>query len=440
MGNSNLFRVLDVDAETVTVNPILDEGGKFSDHDEAPVTVSTTESKEDIAQVVSLLSPGHVISATITRSSPHQFSTLEHRGGATLVELDPRTVPYLITEFWAQNKSPSPEELRDEELVVPFEELVEEPAAQELNGELHIQFSSETSTQSWANFTQGTGSESVYGSFETRDGKPTEIFIGNPDGERYGYAVLFAAERTAVAKQIRAQYGHLYDDQYLPNPAWNLSTIIDGSALPDDPDKNPKEIFHPDYNVHSSTLPSRFGSDTIQLIAELVFVGTQFEMTFSEPSEHFDPDHALTSTVDDLDTEPPDIVTMYKFYIALLTGIYDAVGGNPDTDIQSLIDDGVIPAPEVLFRTHQQFVSQVHSLEAYFEKMRHVPIEQYVADLFSGEKPWEAEFKAQFDIDGFPLMIRFILQDLEKQLDEINEILTVAQYIADAERTANGFT
>lgn len=439
MEDSNLFRVLEVDSETVTLNPILDEDGGFRDRDEPSITVTTADSDEDIAQVVSLLESGHVIAATITRSPENRFTDIEHRGGATLTKLDSRTVPYIITEYFAQKDSPSQDELHGEGLTIPLGRISEQISAQDSDGEVHLRFPSDASGHSWDDFTQGADSESVYGSFDTRDGKPTEVFIGNPDGERYWYAILFNEEQTTLARQVRAQYGYLYDDQYIPNPAWDLSHIIDTSELPDDPDENPKAIFHPDYTVHSSTIPPRFGSDTIQLIAELIFVGSQFEMTLSkQPSEHFNPDQALNATVEDITDESPDIVTTYKFYVALLTGIYDHVQNNPETDVAALIDDGTIPTPDVLYRTHLKFASQIHSLESYFEKMRQVPIEKYVVDLFSGDKPWEPEFKARFDIDGFPLMIRFVLQDLEKQLDEIKEILTVAEYIVDVEHTTSG--
>lgn len=439
MEDSSLFRVLEVGSETVTLNPILDEDGEFRDRDEPPITVTTADTEEDIAQVVSLLESGHVIAATITRSSENRFAAIEHRGGATLTKLDSRTVPHIINEYWAQEDSPSQDELHGEELIIPFDKISEQSSVQGSGGEVHLRFPSDASGHSWADFTQGNNSESVYGSFDTLDGKPTEVFIGNPDGERYWYAILFNVEQTTLAKQIRAQFGYLYDDQYIPNPAWDLSQIIDASELPANPDENPKAIFHPDYTVHSSTIPSRFGSDTVQLIAELIFVGRQFEITYStQSSERFNPEQALTAKVEDVTNESPDIVTTYKFYVALLTGIYEQVQNNPDTDVAALIDDGVIPKPDVLYRTHLQFVSQIHSLESYFEKMRRVPVEKYVVDLFSGDKPWEPEFKARFDIDGFPLMIRFVLQDLEKQLDEISEILTVAEYIVDVEHTADG--
>jgi hypothetical protein len=437
--DTNLFRVLEVNSEAVTLNPIFSEDGVLRDRDEPTLTVTITDSETDTGQVVSLLEPGHVINAAIEHSPEPRFTAIEHRGGFDLIELDSRTVPYIITEFWAQEESPSKDELRGESLSVPLDAVSGEFTTQAPSAELHIQFASDTPDHSWEDFTQGNSSESVYGAFDTRDGRPTEVFIGNPDGEQYWYAILFDADQTRVAKQTRAQFGYLYDDQYISNPAWDLSHIINAAELPDEPDENPKAIFHPEYNVHSSKIPSRFGSDTVQLIAEFLFVGTQFEMSFSNQSlDHLDPDQALTTTVEELGSQSPDIISMYKFYVSLLTGIYEVVQDNPDTEIETLVNNGVIPQPDVLYRAHHQLISLIHGIESYFEKMRQVPIEKYVVDAFSGDIPGEEEFKKKYNISGFPLTIRFVLRDLEYQVDDIKEILKVSGYIADVEQTESG--
>jgi hypothetical protein len=441
MKNINLFRVLSTTEEEIKINPISEKNGVFFDTDENSITIKTDNSDSNVTQVLSFVNPGNVIYAGITKSEgSYQFKSVEHRGGFSLVELDSELVPYIIKQNRDVIESNN-DSVNSDLGVIPLS-LLTGSESDDFCGELVIQYSSGQQVITWNEFRCGTGSEGIYGSFETSDGTPEEVFIGNPTGEDYWYAFLFPEYKTEVAKLIRAQFGYLYDDHFLPNQAWNSTQLINEDKLPGEPHKSPKEMFSEEFSVHSSALPKRFGRNTVELLAELVYVGTQFEIIPSSYELHktLDLDQPFLHSPQEIRNATTSIMTIYRFYTNLLIGIYDNFDTSPETDPQSLIENGTLPHPELLYRARQKFVSQMYELEAYFKKMRQVPVEEYVVEQFKGFSPDEKQtLREKYDIEGLPLMIRHILYDIEEQLDEITDVLEVTDYIASVESTESGF-
>lgn len=437
MENLDMFRILSISKDIIVLNPVSRESDRFVDREEEAVEVNHTEADSEITQVVSFLEPGHLVQATIIESGgSYRFNSLEHRGGMDLIELDPRTIPYVLEDCWERDERC----VEGEDFRVPLSAIDSCEISNKFTGELVVRAVPESDTASWPAFRRGEDAESVYGGFETESGVPEEVFIGNPHGEPYWYAILFPEFKTNLAKRIRTQYGHLYDDHYLPNPACDLSRLIDTDKLPDDPDREPKAVFGPDYHVHSSRIPERFGQDTVTLLAEFMYYGSQFEFALFDDSETtLDPDQALTYSPDDIIRSKASLMTTYRFYTSLLTSLQDSVEDNPEADVEALVAEGTIPAPELLYRTRIKFISLIHEFESYLQKMEQVPIEAYLVEQFSGSTPAEQlELRAQYDVEGFPLMIRHALFDLERQLDDLKDILKVADYVATTEWTDTG--
>lgn len=436
MTDSSLFRVLECSSEYVTLNPISQKGTRFVDEVDDPVDIDITNIDTSIEQTVSLLDPGHVIKAGVTESDgTHRFTSIEHRGGFTLIELDSRTVPYIIDEYWESEKESTRERFTDDNFVAPLTQI-----AADSQGELFIQFSSAFDDDSWKEFIQGTESESVYGGFHTMSGEPVEVSIGNPDGEPYWYALLFAKEGSTVARRIRAQYGYLYDDHYIPNPTWDLSELIDAEQVPEDPDMTPKSVFRPEHSVHSNLIPPRFGSDTIELLAELVYVGSQFKMSMlGGSSDDLDLSQPFSHTPVEIASQDPSLIKSYKFYTSLLISIYECVQNNPNKNIQTLVENDTLPDPELLYRAHIFFTSTLHGIESYLEKMEQVPVEEYVVSRIQGGLNPELEKKVDdFNLADLPSTIRYLLHDWGAVLEEFREILKIAPHVADVEETETG--
>lgn len=439
MGDSQTFRVLSLDDDTVLLNPILPDEDGYLDTTEPSVRVPTNGYESSVEQVVSLLEPGHVLRANLeTAGGTPRFAAVEHLGGLTLVELDARQVPYGIddTDF-PEIQGPT----GDRDAVRrSFSDIESLPSDIDGVGELVIQPVPEHDETPWREFRNGTDSESVYGRFKTVAGRPSEVLAGNPRGQPYRYALLFAEERTELARRVRAQYGYLYDDNFRLTPTWDSSHLIDEDKLPSVPSADPKAVFAPEVNVHSSNIPDRFGRETIELLAELVYVGSQFEIGFSdEDTNALDTDAVESHDPSDLVQSSASIRTAYKYYTALVTHIYDQRQENPDTDIDALVDDGILPPPELLYRADVLFTTRIAELEAYFEKMRQVTIEAYVANQYAGATPEVQEaVRQEFEVEGFPRTIRHILYDLETQLDDLEEVLKITPYLADTKWTSDG--
>jgi hypothetical protein len=437
MGITGTFRILSVEHGTISLNPISREGDRFVEQEEEALDVDYTKADSEITQVVSFLEPGHLVQATVIESDgAYRFDSLEHRGGMDLIELDPRTIPYVLEDCWELDERC----VEGEDFRVPLSAIDPLEDTDTFTGELVVRAVSESDTSSWLAFRRGGGAEAVYGGFETETGVPEEVFIGNPHGASYWYAILFPEFKTNLAQRIRAQYSHLYDDHYRPNPTCDLSRLIDESKLPDDPDQEPKAVFGPDYHVHSSRIPERFGQDTVILLAEFMYYGSQFEFGLFDDSETtLNPDQALTYSPDEIIRSRSSLMTTYRFYTSLLTSLHDSVEEYPETDIETLVAEGTIPDPELLYRTRIKFNSLVHEFESYLQKMEQVPIETYLVEQFSGSTPEEQlELRDQYEVEGFPLMIRHVLHDLEQQLDDLKEVLKVADYVATTEWTDAG--
>lgn len=438
MAEPRLFRVLEYSSEIIKLNPILEKEGRFVDDEVGAIDIETAGIDPSLKKTVQLLDPGHVVRAEVNETNgTHNLDSIEHRGGFTLVELNSRTVPYIISEYWGHEETRNKEQFSEDSFAIPIEQL-----AKDAEGELFVQSTPTLYDESWKSFSQGEGAESVYGGFHTTSGKPVEVFIGNPNGERYWYALLFVEEGSKIAREIRAQYGYLYDDYYIPNYAWDFSELIDNEKLPNDPDSNPKSVFRPEYTIHSNLIPDRFGSSTIDLLAEFVYVGSQFDysMLGSSPDD-LDDSNPFNHKPEDISGQSNSIINIYNFYTSLVLRIFDCIQDYPDKEIQELVEDDILPDPELLYRVHTSFTSSIHEIESYLEKMEQVPIEKYVVSrLQGGLEPEVQETMDELNMGDFPITIRYLLHVWGILLEEIREVLKLTPYVADVKETQSGLT
>lgn len=442
MVDSDIFRVLHVTEDELVVNPISEENGRFVDTAADAIPVERTTADPNVAQVLSFVEPGHLLRGPLVESdSSYRFESVEHRGGFSLVEIDPKVIPYLVQSYWDQEPEHDRAHRRDNVRIAPLSALDAFEDDDEFCGELVIKPRSNPETHTWDEFRQGVGSEAVFGGFEATDRKPQEVFIGNPAGEAYWYCLLFPEYRSDPARRVQAQVGFLYDDQYLPTPTWESGALIDPEKLPEDIQHDPKGVFAPGSQVHSSAIPERFGYDTVELLAELVYVGAQFEATLSSGmGDSLDPDEAFSYSPGEVSDATVSVLTAYRFYTTVLINLYECLDDIGDVTVESALEDGVLPDPELLYRAQLKFTSHVYELKAYLEKMRQVPVEEYVVEQFKGAMPdKKKQLREEFGVEGFPLMIRHILYDIERQLGTLTDVLKVSDYVATAEQTDDGF-
>jgi hypothetical protein len=440
MDDSNLYRVLQVAEDTLTANPIEEEEGRFVDAPSEAVQIANGSENASVAQILSFVEPGHVLRGTLTQSnSSYEFATIEHRGGFSLVELDALTVPYLVRNYWEQDPQHDTPSVGETAHVAPLSDLADDVDDSTFCGELVIQSPSCSEADSWKDFRQGVGGEEAYGGFKTTAGRPEEVFIGSPAGDSYWYAILFPEDRSVLARRVRAQVGYLYDNHYVPNPAWDSAALINPEKLPDDLDENLKGIFAPGFNVHSSAIPERFGRDTVELLAELVYVGSQFEATLtSSMGDALNLDDPISYAPADVRDATVSVVMAYRFYTSLLIDLYERVRDIREKTVEGAVEDGLLPAPELLYQARLKFESQIHETRAYLEKMQQVPLEAYVVERFKGAMPDnKKQLRAEYGVEGLPLMIRHILHDIEHQLDTLTDVLKVSDGVATAVQRNN---
>lgn len=421
------FRVLETAATEVKLVPIDSE--RSDSIGEQPVVVNTEDCDGDIFQVVSVLEPGHLISAEIDSSvEDRQFRSIRHLGGFSLVELPPFSIPQAVSEY-ANFVTESGGSLEG-----VFRSLIDGAGKEVQNvgdaiGEMVVCFPGEKHP-AWDALREGQEAESIYGEFHELDGAPAEVFIGRSPGSDYCYAVLFREERSTLARQIRATQGFLYDDQFVRSPYWDGSALVDEALLPEDIEANLGELI--DHNIAVRNLPSRFGRQSIELITEFLTVCSQFELVSRDMGE-LEFERARSYTAAEFREATPTLWGSYRFYRTLLTEISNVSQSNPGGSIHELQEQGKVPAPELLYRSKQAFEIEVSRYQAYFDKMEQVPLEKYLVDSFAGSPPVSRrELRDKYGTEGLPMLFRAVLHDSAFVLDEMKDLLKVSDYVVRA--------
>jgi len=442
MGDEHLYRILDVTENQLAIVPITKKNEQFVSTGSDIVRVTNKSEDTSVSQVLSFVEPGHIVKGTLLESrSSYQFETIEHRGGFSLVEIDAMSVPYLVQNYWEQKSNVDRASTSETVHVASLSEIDNYEGANKFSGELVIQTPSCSEADSWEEFRRGVGGEEAYAEFKTTSGRPNEVFIGCPAGESYWYTLLFPEDRSPPARRVRAQVGDLYNDYYVPNPSWDSTALINKEKLPENIDEKPKGVFAPGYTVHSSAIPERFGRNTVELLAELVYAGSQFEQTFfSTMGDSLNKDDCTSYDPADVRDATVSIVETYQFYTTILIEIYNVFVSMGEKTTEDAIDDGLLPSPELLYQARLKFDLQLHEMRAYIKKMEQVPIEKYVVEQFKGMVPDEKKnLRVDYGVEGLPLMIRHILYDIEQQLDTLSDVLKVSDRVATAEQGHNGF-
>lgn len=433
MDDEQLFRVLSIDRDQrlVQLDPIEQVNDGFQDGQEDVQPVSM-DGDTEIEAITSLLSPGHVVRATLDNISPRNLTSIEHRGGAELRELDHRTVPSIVRAFADEHDAvpsvfePKPDEsrviavrLRDTSVVDP---LAEKPTI----GELYICVPSKDGDRSWEAFRSGEQSESIYGSFQSIDGVPAEILVGNPQHRSYWYALIFDEEGSNPAQKALAQFGIIANDHYIPNPSLNLQYALEEEHLPANPDENPRDLLGESYQgIPDSKIPERSGQATIDMLAEFLLMIRDIDFFGSLDSP--DPNQV---SVREYDAYSTTLFNLFRFHTKIVQEIYDAAidGADPET----LIADGEIPPAELFARSYFRTASRLHRLESYLDRMEQVDIELYIHDIYTGIREMKQKM-AEYDIhDSVPNRMRATLDEMRELLDDIQKAFEMSEMVVQS--------
>jgi hypothetical protein len=421
MDGEHTFRVLSIDEERgqIQLDPIEESDAEFLDGSGDVRTVST-ESNADVETVISFLSPGHVVRATLEDGSPGRITSIEHRGGAELRDLDPRTVPLVIRSFADGHDDvpgifePQPEEsslvaarLRDQSVVDP---LAEKPTI----GEMYVCVPSKDGDRSWGAFRGGEQSESIYGSFRSMDGSPAEILVGNPRDRSYWYALIFKDEGSTVAQKALAQFGYLHNGHYTPDPSINLTRALEEEHLPANPDENPRDLLGESYQgIPDSWIPERAGQGTIDMLAEFLLMVR--EVDFFGSFDSFDPAQV---TVDDYESYSTTLYNLFHFHVQLVQEIYQSTSDGAELD--DLIASDEIPSAELFAKSSFRTASRIHRLESYLDRMDQVEIEMYVHDFYNQSDGLKEMSDYDFD-DGVPNRMRESLDEMRELVEDFQK-------------------
>lgn len=421
MDGEHTFRVLSIDEERgqIQLDPIEESDAEFLDGSGDVRTVST-ESNADVETVISFLSPGHVVRATLEDGSPGRITSIEHRGGAELRDLDPRTVPLVIRSFADGHDDvpdifePQPEEsslvaarLRDQSVVDP---LAEKPTI----GEMYVCVPSKDGDRSWRAFRGGEQSESIYGSFRSMDGSPAEILVGNPQDRSYWYALIFKDEGSTVAQKALAQFGYLHNGHYTPDPSINLTRALEEEHLPANPDENPRDLLGESYQgIPDSWIPERAGQGTVDMLAEFLLMVR--EVDFFGSFDSFDPAQV---TVDDYESYSTTLYNLFHFHVQLVQEIYQSTSDGAELD--DLIASDEIPSAELFAKSSFRTASRIHRLESYLDRMDQVEIEMYVHDFYNQSDGLKEMSDYDFD-DGVPNRMRESLDEMRELVEDFQK-------------------
>ncbi|KAB7513160.1 hypothetical protein [Halosegnis rubeus] len=439
MDGEHTFRVLSIDEERgqIQLDPIEESNDEFLDGSGDVRTVST-ESNADVETVISFLSPGHVVRATLEDGSPGRITSIEHRGGAELRDLDPRTVPLVIRSFADGHDDvpdifePQPQEsslvaarLRDQSVVDP---LAEKPTI----GEMYVCVPSKDGNRSWGAFRGGEQSESIYGSFRSMDGSPAEILVGNPQDRSYWYALIFKDEGSTVAQKVLAQFGSLDNGHYTPDPSINLTRALEEEHLPANPDENPRDLLGESYQgMPDSLIPEQAGQDTIDMLAEFLLMVR--EVDFFGSFDSFEPNQV---TVDEYESYSTTLYNLFHFHVQMMKAIYQSVSDGTEAD--DLMTDGEIPSAELFAKSSFRTASRIHRLESYLDRMEQVEIEMYVHDLYTGGGRELKEKLAKNDIHGsVPNRMRASMGEMRELVEDFQKAFEMCEMVVQS-NVSNG--
>lgn len=432
MDGEHTFRVLSIDGDRgqIQLDPIEESGEGFLDGSGDVRTVST-ESNADIETVISFLSPGHVVRATLEDGSPGRITSIEHRGGAELRDLDPRTVPLVIRSFADDHDDvpdifePQPDEpnlvaarLRDQSVVDP---LAEKPTI----GEMYICVPSKDGDCSWDAFRGGEQSESIYGSFQSMDGSPAEILVGNPRDRSYWYALIFKDEGSTVAQKALAQFGYLHNGHYTPDRSINLTRALEKEHLPANPDENPRDLVGESYQgIPDLWIPERAGQGTIDMLAEFTLMVRELNLLGSFDS--FDPAQV---TVDDYESYSTTLYNLFHFHVQLVQEICQSTSDGAELD--DLITSDEIPSAELFAKSSFRTASRIHRLESYLDRMDQVEIEMYVHDFYNQSDGLKEMSDCDFD-DGVPNRMRESLDEMRELVEDFQKAFEMCEMVVQS--------
>jgi hypothetical protein len=440
MTDEQLFRVLRVKESVIELDAVVNDGETISDGAEPPIEITLEGVETDAEPIVSLLEPGHLIRGAVTEGKESlSLTSVEHRGGFTLRRLDHRLIPFPAIDADTTNEAGTRlkqggghqiQPLYDGDLWITDESPL---------GELHLIPEIGDSVPSWEAFERGDSSEAIYGGFASLEGRPAEVFIGNPAASDYWFVILLQEENTELSKNIRTQTGEYFDDRYRVDPALAVENLIDETKIPDELEKNPSDLLDDEYPIRSNHVPDRFGRETTMVIAEFLTVSAQFtHILVDSGTEGFDIDTAIESPPEELNFEAEPIHVVYERYAEPLQTVYERANSDP-----GFVENGsfVVKKPRVaklLRYVRQVLEAKIYQIESYLLKLDSVSLDDYVIPDVRGEEPVSrAELREMVghDMSGINVHIWRVLYDIRFQLDNLKNILRIGDKLTSVRQT-----
>lgn len=407
MTTESLFRVLQRDNESnefLLLELAETADGAIAATDSDPIRVSTTSDVDDVEYILELLTPGHLLYATLEGSEPYDVVDVEHRGGVTFELLNPWLPPYLALHFWRERQEAmdSPPQGRIVEGIVD-DDTVDPLSTPNQIGEMTLIFTDESRPSvSEQDFFHHRHIEPFLQAFGELSKEPMEVIAADPHGLPFWCVLAFDSEQSRIAQKIRAQYGSGATTNFVPNPLVNITDTTGQSEEPTNPDQNPRQVVGHEYQgMPEDMIPDKTGQGTLDLIRELIAMANGFSLRgFSAFHNSNDKTVSLQAVSTVSPAQYSDIVETIgdatMGYIRLTMQIYEAAESSPHDDPKSLVSDGTLPDPALLARAEAIFRQYQALHRGFTQKMESIDIRAYVPDIFgSYSKAKQRELKKE---------------------------------------------
>jgi hypothetical protein len=393
MTTQSLFRVLERDQQSrefLLLELAETTDGTIAAMNTDPIRVSTESDDDDVEYILELLSPGHLLYATLDGPKPYEIIDIEHHGGVTLELLDPWLPPYLALNIWhdRQERENSPQQERVVELITE-EDNVDPLSTPTPVGEITLIFTDKPrSVGSKREFFRSGDIESFLQEFEEMAGDPMEVLAADPHGLPFWCVLAFDSEQSSVAQKVRAQYGSRPNEEFIPNPLFNIHDTTGQTEEPTNPDQNPRQVIGNEYQgLPEDMIPDKTGQGTLKLIRELIAMADGFSLRgFAGSSMGEDDSPSLQSVSTFSPSQYSNVVETIGDaligYIRLTMQIYQTAESSSKNDPEALVNEGILPNPELLMRADQLLRQYLALHQGFTQKMESVDIRDYVPDIF----------------------------------------------------------
>lgn len=371
----------------------------------APIRVSSESDVDDVEFTLSLLSPGHLLYATLEGTEPYDVVDIEHRGGVTFELLNLWLPPYLAMDIWRDYEEDK-SETQQGQIVQPIEseEDIDPLSPSDPIGESTLVFTDESDLLvSQEVFHQRRNIESFLQEFQDLPGEPMEVLAADPYGVPFWCVLAFDSEDSSIAQKIKSQYGSCQNGEFISNPLFSIRDSTGHAQKPTNPE-NPRQVIGEDYqDIPAEMIPDKTGRATIELIRELITMSKGFSlnglveyMSLGEGDSSLSLEDVNTLSGDQYSDAIETIGDAFIGYIRITMQIYEIVSSASVSDPKKLLNQGNIPDPEILDRAEKIFNQYFALHHGFNRKIENINIREYVPDMLSHmDKSARRKFKKQ---------------------------------------------